>query len=150
MEKPYDQVEDKLCKLLFFLQQLTAKLEILSDEIDNENLRNALCAVANESNQYASELNCQLKSWSVVPASALNNLEDKIIENSLNNNPREKGIELSSICERSEAFFSELYNDLINDYFTNTPLKNMMHYQLHGIKSAFMRIRFLNSLRFNG
>lgn len=148
MERLCKKMEDKLCILLSFLTQLPGKLEMIADEIDNENLRNALCAIATESTQYAMELNAQLKRLQIIaPVPAIYNLEEEIIERSLLNSPKEKGKEMLSICESCESFFSKLYTDLLNDYFSNTSLKNMMNYQLLGIKSAFMRIRFLNSLR---
>jgi len=149
MERLCKQVEDKLCTLLTFLTQLPGKLEMIADEIDNENLRNALCAVAVESNEYAKELNTQLRSLEIIPpVTGIYNLEEEIIERGLSNSPKEKGKEVLYICESCDEFFSQLYTDLLNDYFPGTSLKNMMNYQLLGIKSAFMRIRFLNSLRF--
>ncbi|MCW3090371.1 MAG: hypothetical protein JWP81_1440 [Ferruginibacter sp.] len=149
MERLCKQAEDKLCTLLSFLTQLPGELEMIADEIDNENLRNALCAVAIESNQYASELNAQLRSLAIIPpAPGIFNLEEELIDKSVHEAPKEKGKELLTICEKSEAFFSELYEDVLNDFFPNALLKNMMQYQMLGIKSAFMRIRFLNSLRF--
>jgi hypothetical protein len=54
------QFEDKLCNLLSFLTQLPSELEIIADEIDNENLKNALTAVAVESDQYAKELSAHV------------------------------------------------------------------------------------------
>ncbi len=148
MERLCKQIEDKLCTLISFLTQLPGKLEMIADEIDNENLRNALCAVALESTEYAKELIAQLRRLEIIPpVPGINNLEDEIIERSLMGAPRERGKEVLSICEGCESFFSQLYTDLLNDYFSNTSLKNMMNYQLLGIKSAFMRIRFLNALR---
>ncbi|MEO7767716.1 MAG: hypothetical protein ABIS01_09830 [Ferruginibacter sp.] len=148
MERLCKQVEDKLCTLLSFLTQLPVELEMIADEIDNENLKNALCAMAVESYQYAKELNAQLISLAIIPPLPGSfNLEEELIETDMVA-PKEKGKEVRSICEKSEAYFSNLYADLLNDYFPNASLKNMMQYQLLGIKSAFMRIRFLNSLRF--
>ncbi|MBC7888866.1 MAG: hypothetical protein H7Z13_13395 [Ferruginibacter sp.] len=150
MERLRKQMENKFCVLLSFLTQLPGKLEMIADEIDNENLRNALCAVAIESNQYALELNAHLRSLEIIPpVFAGNNLEEEIIENGLVDLPKEKGKEVLSICEKTEAFFCELYTDLLNECASDTSLKDMMHYQLLGIRSAFMRIRFLNSLRFH-
>lgn len=149
MERLCKKVEDKLCTLLSFLTQLPCKLEMIADEIDNENLRNALSSVAEESTQYAKELTAQLKSLAIIPPEpGMNNLEDELIETSLLYSTKEKGKEVLSICENCEAFFSSLYTELLADYFSATCLKEMMSYQLMGIKSAFMRIRFLNSLRF--
>lgn len=150
MERLCNNIEDKLCTLLSFLTQLPDKLEMIADEIDNENLRNALCAVAIESTQYANELHAQLRYLAIEPpAASISNLEEELIEKSLLFSSKEKGKELLSICERTEEFFSQLYNDVLTSYFPNTSLKDMMQYQLLGIKSAFMRIRFLNSLRFH-
>ena len=150
MQRLCKQVEDKLCTLLSFLTQLPGKLEMIADEIDNENLRNALCAVAIESNEYAKELNAQLRSLAIIPPDpVINNLEEEIIENSLLYSSKEKGKEVLSICENCETFFSQLYTDLLTSYLPNASLKDMMNYQLLGIKSAFMRIKFLNSLRFH-
>lgn len=150
MERLCKPVEEKLCVLLSFLKQLPGKLEMIADEIDNENLKNALTAVANESNQYAMELNAQLRSLDIVPPLPdLYNLDEELIEDSIPPSPREKGREVLSICERSEAFFADLYAGLLNEYFPSPSLKDMMQYQLLGIRSAFLRIRFLNSLRFH-
>jgi len=148
MERLCQQMEDKFSTLLSFLTQLPGKLEMIADEIDNENLRNALCAVAMESTEYAKELNAQLRRLQIVPpVPGINNLDEELIEKSLVTSSKERGKEVLSICESCEAFFSQHYTDLINDYFPNASLKNMMNYQLLGIKSAFMRIKFLNSLR---
>ncbi|MEO5889243.1 MAG: hypothetical protein ABIQ31_03270 [Ferruginibacter sp.] len=150
MERLCRKMEDKLCSLLSFLTQLPGKLEMIADEIDNENLKNALCAVAAESNEYAKELNSQLRRLEIIPpVPAIHNLEAEIIEQSLTGLCKEKGQEILSICENCEAFFSRLYTDLLDDYLSNTSLRSMMNYQLLGIRSAFMRIRFLNSLRFS-
>jgi hypothetical protein len=150
MEKLCKQMEEKLCKLLSFLTQLPEQLEMIADEIDDPNLRNALSAVAVESAEYARELNAQLKHLGIEPPlPALASLQAELIEKSIQHLPQKKGTEIMSICENCEQFFSGLYSDLISDYLSGTALKNMMNYQLMGIKSAFMRIRFLNSLRFN-
>jgi len=150
MEKLCKFTEDKLCTLLSFLTQLPGQLEMIADEIDNDNLRNALSSVAEESTQYAMELNAQLKRLEILPpVPVIINLEEQIIDHTLLNTKNVKGKEVLSICEKSEAFFSALYTDLLTEFFPNSTLKDMMQYQLLGIRSAFMRIRLLNSIRFN-
>jgi hypothetical protein len=149
MEKLCQQFEEKLCKLLSFLTHLPSELETIADEIDNENLKNALTAVAIESDQYAKELSAHLHTLEIRPPRIQPaSLQEAIIED----NPCDthvKGEEVMHICEKSEAFFTKLYTDVLNEYFPNASLKDMMNYQLLGIRSAFMRIRLLNSLRFN-
>ena len=148
MEKLHKQFEDKLCTLLSFLTQLPCELDMIADEIDNENLKNALSAVAIESNQYAKELADQLRSLAIRPPLAeVVNFQDAFFVQ----DPRAthmKGEEVLDICERVETFFTRLYSEAMNEYFPNNSLNDMMNYQLLGIRSAFMRIRFLNSLRF--
>ncbi|MES2891700.1 MAG: hypothetical protein V4725_06795 [Bacteroidota bacterium] len=150
MEKICQNFEEKLCTLLSFLTQLPAELEMIADEIDNENLKNALSMVADESIQYAKELNAQLRSLEIKPPHLeQSNLGAALLQQDFSGLGVMKGREVSSICEKSEAFFTKLYMDILGDYLPNTSLSAMMNYQLLGIKSAFMRIRFLNSLRFS-
>ena len=78
-----------------------------------------------------------------------NSLEEETIGQGILYAPKEKGKEVLFICETCETFISQLYTELLNEYFSDAALKNMMNYQLLGIQSGFMRIRFLNSLRFN-
>ena len=149
MEKLRHQLEEKLCKLLSFLTQLPCELEMIADEIDNENLKNALTAVAIESDQYAKELSAHLYSLEIkAPRLEPGNFQEAIIQDDPHY-AHTRGEEVQHICEKSEAFFTSLYTDVLNEYFPNTSLAAMMNYQLLGIRSAFMRIRLLNSLRFN-
>lgn len=150
MEKLCRQMEDKLCLLLSYLTRLPEKLEMIADEIDNENLRNALFAAAIESTEYARELKAQLKVMEIIaPIPIISNPEEELLESSLLNAPKQKGSEILSVCESCETFFAQLYTGLLNEYFFGSSLKNMMKYQLLGLQSAFTRIKFLNSLRFN-
>ncbi len=149
MEMLCKQFEEKLCTLLSFLTKLPTELEMIADEIDNENLKNALCAVAIESNQYAKELSAHLRALEIHPPLPVPiNIEEELTEGDFAAGDITRGKEVLNICEKSEAFFTRLYTDVLSEYFPNASLKDMMHYQLLGIKSAFMRIRFLNSMRF--
>ena len=149
MERLCGQMEYRLGKMLSFLNQLSVTIELIADEVDNSYLKNALCAVATESDQYAMELNTQLKRIEITPSySVVIDLEEELGTNDILNSPKGKGLEVLSICVRCETFFVQLYTDLLNGYLPDASLKNMINYQLIGIKSAFMRIRLLNSLRF--
>lgn len=148
MEKLCKTCEDKLCTLLSYLKQFPGELETMADEIDNENLKNALSSIATESNQYAAELYGQLRLLKIDPPlpvqvsffEKIMGLQDVVIG---------KGKEILNICDKSEAFFTMLYTEALTEYFPNTYIKDMINYQLLGIKSAFMRIRLLNTLRYS-
>ena len=149
MEVLSPQKEDRLFMLLAILNRLPGKLEIIADEIDNENLSNAFLAIADETTQYAKELQVQLKSLNISSSAGPGNyLDNEIIENGPLDPSIEKGKEVMGICESCDRFFSQLYAELLEDFLGNDSLMNMMNYQLLGIKSALMRIKFLNTLRF--
>jgi len=149
MEVLSPQRENRLFMLLSMLKRLPVRLETIADEIDNENLSNAFLAIADETTQYAKELQVQLKSLNFGMSTGPGNyLEDEIIENGSLDFSREKGKEVMCICESCDRFFSQLYAELFDDFLENDSLVNMMNYQLLGIKSALMRIKFLNTLRF--
>lgn len=135
--------------LLSMLNRLPGRLETIADEIDNENLSNAFLAIADETTQYAKELQVQLKSLNIGPSTGPGNYRDEeIIEDGSLDPSREKGKEVMCICESCDRFLSQLYTELLDDFLGNDSLMNMMNYQLLGIKSALMRIKFLNTLRF--
>ena len=149
MDHIYNKIEDKFAAIVSFLKQLSGKVEMISDEIDNENLKNAMRSFAIESNQYANELKAEMKNLNINNSFVdFNNLIEEVTETKITNLPVEKGKEILTFCESCEAFFNNMYNDFLNDVVPNISLKNIISYQLMGIKSAFMRIKTLNTLRF--
>jgi hypothetical protein len=50
------------------------------------------------------------------------------------------------LCCNSEAFFSNAYNSILNEYFPYKPLRDMLKYQLRGIQTAFRQLKLLNSV----
>jgi hypothetical protein len=44
----------------------------------------------------------------------------------------------------SESFFSKAYNSILNQYFPQKPLRDMLRYQLTGIRNAFRELNLLN------
>ncbi len=150
MEYSYIKIEDKFGAIISFLKQLSGKVEMIADEIDNENLKNAMRSFAIESNQYANELKAEVKNLNLNKSFVdFNNLIEEITETKVATVPIEKGKEILTFCESCEAFFHKMYNDFLNDLLPNISLKNIISYQLMGIKSAFMRIKTLNTLRFH-
>jgi hypothetical protein len=150
MEYEYNKIEDKFGAIISFLKQLSGKVEMIADEIDNENLKNAMRSFAIESNQYANELKVEMKNLNISKSFVdFNNLIEEITETKIATITEEKGKEILTFCESCEAFFHKIYNDFLNDLLPNISLKRIISYQLMGIKSAFMRIKTLNTLRFN-
>ena len=79
---------------------------MIADEFDNENLRNALCTVAEESTRYAKELTAQLKSMAIVPPGPGNyHLDEVIPETGLLYPAIEKGEEILFILRKLRRVF---------------------------------------------
>jgi NifB/MoaA-like Fe-S oxidoreductase len=150
MEYVYNKIEDKFSAIISFLKQLSSKVEMIADEIDNENLKNAMRAFAVDTNQYANELKAEIKNLNINNSFVdFNNLIEEVTATKIDLISQEKGKEILTFCESCEAFFHKMYNEFLYDLLPNMSLKNIISYQLMGIKSAFMRIKTLNELRFN-
>lgn len=150
MEYGYIKIEDRFGAIISFLKQLSGKVEMIADEIDNENLKNAMRSFAIESNQYANELKAEMKNLNITKSFVdFNNLIEEVTETKIETLTEEKGKEILTFCESCETFFHKMYSEFLNDLLPNISLKNIISYQLMGIKSAFMRIKTLNTLRFH-
>jgi hypothetical protein len=150
MEYSYNKIEDRFAAMISFLKHLSGKVEMIADEIDNENLKDAMRTFAVESIQYANELKSEMKHLNIVKS--IDDFEifiDDIIEPKCITVPQQNGEEILTFCDRCEAFFHRMYNDFLNDILSSISLKNIVSYQLMGIKSAIMRIKTLNTLRFH-
>ena len=150
MEQTYNKIEDRFGAIISFLKQLSGKVEMIADEIDNVNLKNAMRSFAIESNQYANELRAEMKNIDITKSYVdFNDLIEEVIETNIKEENAEKGKEILTFCESCEAFFNKVYSEFLTDFLPTLSLKNIINYQLMGIMSAFMRIKTLNTLRFN-
>ena len=79
---------------------------MIADAFDNKNLRNALCAIAEECTRYAKGLICQLKSMAIVPPGPGNHHLDQVIpETGLLYPAKEKGEEILFILQKLRRVF---------------------------------------------
>ena len=60
-----DTLQNKLASLVSFLSQITKGFDDIAEEIDCNNLKTAMQAVAVESKQYANEISNQLQMFGV-------------------------------------------------------------------------------------
>ena len=89
------------------------------------------------------ELDSQLSMLSIKCAIKGNNREIKSSYAEYKNISDKKILEL--YCN-SESFFSKAYNSILNQYFPQKPLRDMLRYQLTGIRNAFRELKLLNSV----
>lgn len=150
MDTVTHSLQKKLQNLVSFLSQITQGFDIISEEIDNSNLKSAMRAVAVESKQYAREISNQFHQFNISfttdPSNQLwNQLEGDINKQS----GREKGGEIAALCNNCEVYFNKLYAEVLQESMPVKNCKDIISYQLYAINCALMKIKLLNALRFN-
>jgi hypothetical protein len=139
-----------LQNLVSFLKQVTRGFDTIAEEIDNASLKDAMIAVAVESKQYAKEISNQLQQFNItVPADYTDQIWEQI-EVSINEQASlAQGGEIAALCKNCEMYFGKFYEEVLKEYFPYKNLKDIITYQLYAAQCAFMKIRLLNTLRFN-
>lgn len=140
----------KLQTLVSFLRQITRGFDTLAEEIDCNNLKTAMIAVAVESNQYAKEISDQLQHFNITVPMEYTDQSWKRIEINVHEQAGfVKGSEITALCNNCEIYFGKLYKDVLQEYFPYKNLKDIITYQLFATQCAFSKIRLLNTLRFS-
>jgi uncharacterized protein (TIGR02284 family) len=148
MQNKNKAISAKLCRLLNFLHHATEEFENIAKKIHDKNIKMSVQEVALETNQYKSELDSHLTSLrikNVDDDSDVNGENKKLIaDNSLIDIATDK--EIMAECCKSEIYFEKAYRNVLNEYFPDDGLRNMLIYQLNGIKCAFMQLKLLRSV----
>lgn len=140
----------KLQSLVSFLSQINKGIDTVAEEIDNTNLKTAMIALAVESKQYAKEISKQLEQFNAGAATEFTDHVWKQIEAGINEQAGlAKGDEIIALCNNCENYFGKMYDDVLQEYLPYKNLKEIITCQLFALQSAFMKIRLLNTLRFN-
>jgi hypothetical protein len=143
-------LQDKLQKLVSFLGQVNRELDAIAEEIDNVNLKTAMITAAVESKQYAREICYQLQQLNISITANHSDQLWKEVEDDINRDTwLVQGGEIATLCKDCEKYFSKLYEDVLAEYFPYKKLKDIITFQLYAARCSFMRIRLLNSLRFD-
>jgi len=140
-------VADKMLSLLFVLNKGTERFKETASAVPNKTLQRIITSIAVESDQYAHELSQHLESIGLekVPeeeACDCNELMEHIETVGTANNAES----ILQAWNKSENIFVKAYRDVLNEYFPYEGLRNMISYQLNGLKCAFMKMRLLNEL----
>jgi hypothetical protein len=102
-----------------------------------------------ETNQYKRELNSQLQSLRIKEIKSIDVIQGVNTEEVLKHNHFHDKIttdkEIIELCCKSEANFEKAYRNVLNEYFPLNNLRNILIYQLNGIKCAFMQLKLLRS-----
>jgi uncharacterized protein (TIGR02284 family) len=146
-----DYAEKKITFLIAYLQHISKDFEMIADEIEDKNLKNAFISLSEENSQFADQLNCLAKEHGLTrPGVDISAFWFKAEEENYDAlMPLSKNNELMHICDKSEYLFLKLYSDALKEFLSFKNLKEMMIYQYNSIRAGFFKLRLLNSLRFN-
>jgi len=139
--------KEKFCALLSFLRQTREKFELVTEEMDDDHLRVTLRGLAVETSQYEQELSSQMQSLNIrdnyMPS--ICNC-DELLKNIQSIMTAESIKEILETCTKTETYFEKAYRNVLNEYFPYQCLRDILVYQLNGIKCTFMKMKLLNSM----
>src|SRR6266487_6170003 len=161
MEKIDKEISGKLCRLLSFLHLACEEFEKFANKIKDKKIKVTVRGIIVETNQYKRELNAQLQSLNIKDiniSDSPNTVEDspntvedspntvEVLKNNHLNNKTTTDKEIIELCCKSEIYFEKEYRNVLNEYFPYNGLRDMLIYQLNGIKCAFMQLKLLKSV----
>jgi uncharacterized protein (TIGR02284 family) len=150
MQKINKAISAKLCKLLTFLHNATEEFESAAVNIKDKNIRMSVREVALETNQYKYELDSHLNSLRIKSVDNLDIVPSETDKKLFNDNDIigfHSDEEIIEKCCKTEIHFEKAYRNILNEYFPDHGLRNILTYQLNGIKCAFMQLKLLRSVK---
>jgi hypothetical protein len=145
MQKVNKVIAHKLCKLSSFLNHACNEFESISRQVKGKNIRMSLRCFAMETRQYREELDSQLRTLRVKKMLDRINYGEEGKSKSIAHK-RFTDKKIIELCGNTEEYFVKAYRSILNEYFPYAGLRDMLTYQLHGIKNAFRQLKLLKSV----
>lgn len=136
-------VATKLNLLYDVMQESKRGYEEIASASTDKNYQRALGLLALECGQYANELYNQMCCLGEQPKQEKKT--DKYIWNQVSLNIKKQD-DIIHVCNNSERIIMKAYREVLNDPSVVNPLRDLIHYQLNGIKYAFVKVKLLNQL----
>ena len=146
-----ETAEKKILFLISYLQHISKDFEMIADELEDKNLKNAFISLSEENGQFADELYAQAKHYGLSkPDSELALYWFRAEEENFDSTATiSRDNELMHICDKSEYLFLKLYTDALKEFLSFRNLKDVMIYQYNSIRAGFFKLRLLNSQRYH-
>lgn len=135
-------VAQKLNSLLDVMHESKRGYERIASQSRDKNFQRALGGLALECGQYINELTNQISSLGAKPIA--DRTKDRYIWNQISTRV-EKEDDILNACYGSERIILKAYRDVLNDPSVLHPLRQMITYQLNGMKYAFVKVKLLNT-----
>lgn len=146
MENLQSSFTKNLDELLALLNHTNKEFEMVADELEDLNLRNAFDGLAAECMQYAQEIYTELKSLGI-HCDSHEHLSVKEWQGLKPEEIKNEDDEIETICNRNEDRIMNAYRNTLNGYYPFPSLKDIMMHQMNGLKSSFLKIKTLNMSR---
>lgn len=148
MEQLHTSFKNKLFRLFHSLKGVNREFEIVSDEVENVNLKSALNSLSLESFQYVDELYAQMLTHGLgEEVKSAYQADPSIPAEATATADEETGNELSRLCSQSEEQITKAYLDIFSENFPFPCLRELMQYQMNSLQCAFMKIKLALSSR---
>ena len=136
---------EQLEQLFAVLNKGKINYEQIATKIKDKDLHRTVIWLAQENNQYAYELACQIKTMGGHTESNVEHVIQPREDDHLGFNPQKTDKEIFALCAHNEKEVIKAYRKVLNEPFLTTGIKNMIRYQLNGLLCAFQRLRLLNA-----
>ncbi|RYF90878.1 MAG: PA2169 family four-helix-bundle protein [Chitinophagaceae bacterium] len=138
--------ERKMIHLIAYLNQVSKDFEMIADDLEDKTLKHTFMGLSEENKQFAVDLHCYAKNLGVTFTDEELPLFMK--DDFWQSQPEGRSNELLHICDNNEYLFLKLYTDALKEFLNVAKLKDMMIFQYNSIRTGFVKLRMLNSLRF--
>lgn len=135
-------VAQKLNSLLDVMQESKRGYERIASQSSDKNFQRAVGGLALECSQYINELTNQICSLGARPTTT--KTKDVHVWNQISTNVNQEE-DILKACYGSERIILKAYRDVLNDPSVLHPLRQMITYQLNGMKYAFVKVKLLNT-----
>ena len=139
----HNYLAQKLNFLLDVLRESKRGYEKFASDAEDKNMRGAVNGLAQECNQYITELCSQIKSLGA--EEKVENDTDVYIWNYVGNSTNPCADDVIRACSKSEGIVVKAYREVLNDPTLLSNLRTMIKYQLNGMLYAFVKVKLLNS-----
>jgi len=136
-------VLDKLDILFQLLKERKNEFEIFASRVKDKQLKRTVLSLAQEANQYATELLGQIQ----IMGGRIRSMERLEEYQELGNRVMmmEEEEDILKSCEISEKKMIIAYRNILNEPFLHENLRKLIRCQLNGLTFAFMQLRLLNT-----
>jgi uncharacterized protein (TIGR02284 family) len=135
-------VAQKLNSLLDVMQESKRGYERIASQSNDRNFQRAVSGLALECGQYINELSNQICCLGAKPT--VSKTKDQFVWNQINTNVKEQE-DILTACYGSERIILKAYRDVLNDPSVLSPIRQLITYQLNGMKYAFVKVKLLNT-----